>query len=335
MKRFLLLWAALALLAACGKTPERDTIPTLILDTDIGSSTDDLFALEMAWRYQKEGLCRVLGVVVDREGEACAACADVMNTYFGHGEVPLGLVRNGIKNPAVYVNYQPLPTLTGADGIPLFQRSVQDYSALPDGWQLYRKLLASQPDGSVSIVSIGFLTCLAQLLESAPDQYAPLSGPELVRKKVKRLYLMGGSFDQSGILDYNICQGLPFAQTFFRLWPASVEIMFSPGEVGQGINYTPDQVLAHYRNAGVHPIRQVYQTYGSDEGQRMWDPLPLIQAVEGDRLFTLSPTGTVNLSAQGETLFSPSPGGNARYQKPGSAAWNAAMLERIGPSGRP
>ena len=32
---------------------------------------------------------------------------------------------------------------------------------LPDGWQLYRRLLAAQPDRSVSIVSVGFVTCLA------------------------------------------------------------------------------------------------------------------------------------------------------------------------------
>lgn len=74
----------------------------------------------------------------------------------------------------------------------MFQRTLKDYSSLLDGWQLYRKLLASQADNSVSIVSVGFFTCLAQLLESAPDSYSPLSGIELVSHKVKCLYLMGG-----------------------------------------------------------------------------------------------------------------------------------------------
>ena len=43
-------------------------VPLVILDTDIGSSADDLFALEMLYRYEDEGRCRLLGVVVDREG---------------------------------------------------------------------------------------------------------------------------------------------------------------------------------------------------------------------------------------------------------------------------
>ena len=74
-------------------------MPLIIYDTDIASSADDLFALEMLYRYEDEGRCRLLGVMVDREGERNAAFADVMNTYFGHGDVPIGLVRDGIKEP--------------------------------------------------------------------------------------------------------------------------------------------------------------------------------------------------------------------------------------------
>ena len=48
-----------------------------------------------------------------------------------------------------------------------------------------------------------------------------------------------------------------------------------------------------------------------------------------DDLFTLSPRGTVILTPQAETIFTPSATGNCRYQLPGSADWNAAMLEKI------
>ena len=166
---------------SAGQQDEYSGVPLIILDTDIGSSTDDLFALEMLYRYEQEGRCRLLGVVVDREGESCAACADVMNTYFGHPNLPIGLVMEGIPNPAVWIDYMALPTYTTADGQPMFLRSVSDYSALPDGWQLYRRLLSAQPDRSVSICSIGFVTALAQLLQSEADEYSPLSGVELVR----------------------------------------------------------------------------------------------------------------------------------------------------------
>ena len=57
--------------------------------------------------------------------------------------------------------------------------------------------------------------------------------------------------------------------------------------------------------------------------------MAVIQAVEGDGLFALSPRGRVTLTPQAETLFTPSATGHCRYQLPGSADWNARMLEKI------
>ncbi len=319
--------------------PEYTGVPLIILDTDIGSSTDDLFTLQMLHYYQRQGRCKLLGVIVDREGEECAACADVMNTFFGSSDrmgaitpisdVPVGLVRDGVKTPTVWINYKALPTYTKADGTPMFARSIGDYSALPDGWQLYRRLLAAQPDHSVSICSIGFTVCLAQLLESDGDAYSPLSGVELVRRKVKCLYIQGGSFGQSPEPDYNFLQSMSFAKTFIRLWPSDVDIIFDPMETGNSIEYLPEQVISDVSWTDYHPIKQVYMTCSCDTGQKMWDPLTVINAVEGDDLFTLTERGTMVLNDDGKVIFTPSPTGNSRFQMPGDDAWNSAMLEKI------
>lgn len=90
-KLYLILIVALAMtaLVGCNKDKEKPytDVPLIILDADIGSSTDDLFALEMLYRYEEQGKCRLLGVMVNREGEANARFADVMGTYFGHSSV--------------------------------------------------------------------------------------------------------------------------------------------------------------------------------------------------------------------------------------------------------
>lgn len=304
-------------------------VPLIIFDTDIGSSTDDLFALEMLYRYEQQGACKLLGVVVDREGEDCAAVADVMNNYFGHASTPIGLVRKGIPAPAVWIDYKSLPTYTNDDGGLMFRRSVDDYSALPDGWQLYRRLLSRQPDHSVSICTSGFVTALAQLLMSEPDDYSPLSGVELVRQKVKCIYMQGGVFGDAVEPDFNFGQGITFAQDFFRLWPQDVDMVFSPGEVGDPIEYTPEQVVSDISWTDIHPIKQVYMTCDCNTGQKMWDTLPVIQAVEGDGVFSLSAWGTVSITWSAETFFTPSPTGNCRYQLPGTAEWVAQILEKI------
>ena len=254
----------LLLLAGCNKNAEQQPstadMPLVIIDTDIGSSTDDLFALEMLYRYEKQGLCRLLGVVVDREGTECAACADVMNTYFGRSDVPIGLVRNGIENHVVWIDYGNLPNHTNPDSSLMFASTVIDYSTLPDGWQLYRRLLAAQPDHSVSIVSVGFVTCLAQLLQSGPDEHSPLTGVELVCQKVKCLYIMAGIFDVADEPDFNFKQGIEFARALFDLWPQDVDMVFSPMEVGQQVEYLPEQVIADIDWTDRHPIKQVYMT---------------------------------------------------------------------------
>jgi hypothetical protein len=57
---------------------------------------------------------------------------------------------------------------------------------------LYRKILAAQPDASVVIVSVGFLTNLRGLLDTPPDAISSESGEDLVRRKVRRWVCMGG-----------------------------------------------------------------------------------------------------------------------------------------------
>lgn len=304
-------------------------VPLVILDTDIGSSTDDLFAMELLYRYMDEGRCRFLGVVVDREGEENAALADVMNTYFGYPDMPIGLVRQGIDKPKVWIDYSALPSYTDENGELMFSRTLSDYSSLPDGWQLYRQLLASQPDHSVSICSIGFVTSLSQLLESEPDDYSPLNGVELVREKVKHLYVMGGEFDEAEEPDFNFRQGITFSTTFFNLWPADVAISFSPQEVGETVDYKPEQVVEDISWTDSHPIKQVYMRCDCNTGQRMWDPLAVINAVEGDGLFSYSPWGTVTFHSDGATTFVASTTGVHRYQLAGSPQWSNDMLQKI------
>ena len=304
-------------------------VPLVIFDTDIGSSTDDLIALEMLYHYADEGRCKLLGVVVDRHGEEYGALADMMNTYFGYGNVPVGVERGGIKNPAVFIDYRNLYKHKTDNGELMFKRTVSDYSTLPNGWQLYRQLLVSQPDHSVSICSTGFVSSLVQLLASEPDDISPLSGIELVSQKVKCLYLMAGVFTSSDEPDYNFLQDPTYAKLLFELWPRSVDVVFSPMEVGNEIEYKPETVISDISWTDIHPIKQVYMKYDCDTGQRMWDPMVVIQAVEGDELFTLSERGIVTLTPNAGTIFTPSATGNHRYQKPGTQAWCQAMLEKI------
>ena len=164
---------------------------------------------------------------------------------------------------------------------------------------------------------------------SSTDDLSPLTGVELVRKKVKCLYLMAGVFTSSDEPDYNFLQDSTFAQLFFELWLREVDVVFSPMEVGNEIEYIPETVISDINWTDILPIKQIYMNYDCDTGQRMWDPLTVIHAVEGDAEFLLSERGIVTLTPKNVTIFTPSATGNFRYQKPGSKAWYDEKLEII------
>ena len=144
-----------------------------------------------------------------------------------------------------------------------------------------------------------------------------------------RIYLQGGVFGEAVEPDFNFAQGITFAKTFFQNRPQEVDIVFSPMEAGQDVEYTPEQVIADVSWTDAHPIKQVYMQCDCNTGQRMWDVMPVVQAVEGDALFSLSGRGTVTFTDKAETIFTPSTTGNCRYQLTGTEAWAVQMLEEI------
>ena len=301
----------------------------VILDCDMGSSTDDLFALMMLYRYMDMKRCNLLGVIVDRMGRANADIVDVMNNFYGYPDIPIGLETNGQKDTHVWITYHNLPYARTTDAVPMFKRTVGDNGTYMEGYKLYRKMLAEQPDKSVTIASIGFVTTLARLLESGPDEYSPLSGVELVRAKVKTIYAMGGVFGKAVEPDYNFLQAIDFSLKFFELLPKEVDMVFSPGEVGDPLDYRPELVISDMNWTDLHPIKWTYQFLNCNTGQKMWDPQVVINAVEGDDFYKLSERGWVELTPKGETLFTPDPNGNCRYQFPGDPVWCDTVLKYI------
>lgn len=341
-KTFILLAFAAFLLYACSKEeptpePQQPAVPQIILDTDIASSTDDLFAMQLLYRYASQGRCKLLGVVVDRMGDTNAAVADLMNNYYGFPTLPIGLERNGTYERFGYINYTPLAQATDTNGNLLFARTYSDYSSLPDGYVLYRRLLANAPDGSVTIMLTGIASTIANLLTSSADQYSPLTGVELVRRKVKRLYFMATKLEPGSELEvspgYNIMMHPEAASTLLEMWPDDVDVIISPSAPGNMVEYAPDQVISDIYWTDLHPIKQIYMRFDCNTGQRMWDPMLPLQEIEGESLIALSPRGHLTFS-NNKVSFTADPDGNYRYQIAGDDAWAQRMLNLIRASNR-
>lgn len=344
MKKLFLLVLACMASAICTAQRFANEQLSVILDTDIGSSTDDLFALDLLHKYMDEGKVNLLAVMIDREGDISAKITDVFNTWSGHPNIPIGVTHNSVKNPKVFIDYSVVVTKTlkynkkgqldpvkGTIEKPYFKRTLSDeqIANLPEAVKLYRKILAEQPDRSVVVCAIGFLSNLGQLLDSQPDEYSPLTGSELVAKKVKIMYTQGGVFYSSLEPDYNVLNDIEAGRKVYEEWPTP--IVFSPMEVGNEIDYTPKAVLADLADYDRCPMKTVYAECQCDTGQRMWDSNTVLQAVEGTDYYTISAAGNIHVTPQGNTIYHPSPFGDRYYQitnKQQSYALYALMREK-------
>ncbi len=297
----------------------RQPIP-MILDTDFGSCTDDLFAIVMLYHYIEDGLVDLRGVIVDREGDRNAVLVDVFNQFYGHPDIPIALEHNGVKNPYDFIPYSKLVEFKNPDGSWLYPRSI-DPKQLPEGFKMYRKLLSEAEDHSVVVVAIGMMTCLSQLFESGADEYSPLSGVELFGRKVKSIYIQAGHFDGNDNLSgYNMRTASRAAAVFYDKLPRNVDLILSPTNVGEMMDYTSADILTDLSYTDLNPIKTVYTQFDCEVGQRMWDTNCVVNAVLGDGEYNLSPRGWVRYLDRGEAsqmIFTPDPDGNARYHLPG------------------
>jgi hypothetical protein len=116
--------------------------------------------------------------------------AESLNTFYGHSKIPVGAVADSSANTAKHGYSDVL-----AEQLPhALRSSSQAQPAVP----LYRHLLATQPNHSVTIIAIGGDTNLAGLLRSGPGHGSSLRGRELVAAKVKDLVIEDGLFPTGG-----------------------------------------------------------------------------------------------------------------------------------------
>lgn len=285
----------------------------IIFETDIGNDVDDALALDMLYKYLDAGEIDLLGIMINKEGTYPPEYVDIMNTWYGYPKIPIGVIYNGADCENDAVNYAKCVSLMkNENGKPMFQRSLKHYSELPEAHILYRKILAQQPDNSVTIVSTGFSTNLARLLDTPADDLSPLTGKELVTKKVKLLCTMAGCFNNPEMHEYNIVKDIPAAKKVFSEWPTKV--VTSPFEIGIAINYPATSIENDFEWASAHPMVEAYKCYMKMPYDRpTWDLTSVLYSVEGPSYFNISPAGKIDVTDQGSTTFTANENGNRYY----------------------
>lgn len=287
----------------------------LIYDTDMGNDVDDALALAMIHALQSRDECELLAVTLTKDTPHAAVYVDLVNTFYGRGEIPVGTVRNGKTPQASYP--KQVAAMTDAHGRPRYPRDPASGGDAPEATALLRRVLASQPDGSVVFVQVGFSTNLARLLETTGDEHSPLSGRDLVEKKVRLLSVMAGRFGEGPrpveFAEYNVKTDLPAARKLFAEWPTPIVV--SGWEVGRAIRYPAVSIEHDFGWTEHHPIVDAYRLWKEFPYDRpTYDLTSVLQAVRPNRgYFGLSERGTVSITDEGYSAFTPDPQGRHRY----------------------
>lgn len=284
----------------------------LIFDTDVGNDIDDALALGVIHALQSRGECRLLAVTINKDEPTCGPFVDLVNTFYGRSDIPIGTVCRGrTPEPSRYTGYVLEAMDSGARRYP---RKLESGKDAPDAVDLLRETLASQPDRSVVMVSVGFSTNLARLLDSPTDDQISKTGLELVASKCRLLSMMAGQFDgENRRPEYNVVTDLPSAKAVFARWPTPM--VASGFEIGEAILYPGKSIETDFSYVAHHPLADAYRAYDRMPYDRpTWDLTSVLYAVRPDRgYFGLSPPGRIEVDEKGVTSFRAKPDGKHRY----------------------
>jgi len=253
----------------------RQIVP-IIFDTDIAPDYDDVGAMALLHAFADNGEAKILATISSNAFSTTAPTLSVLNTYFNRPGIPIGITKTTLPNKNCSQQWAQAI-------IAKYPHTLKSNDEAMDAVKLYRKILSAQPDSSVTIVSVGFFTNLAALLNSTPDEFSNLKGLILVKTKVKKLVSMAARIDKDGRSGYefNVLVDARASQKVFSDWPTPMII--SGFEIGEKI-LTGIRLInnASIQNSPVKDAFQIALKYDSNKvGRNSWDETAVLVAVRG------------------------------------------------------
>ena len=160
----------------------------VILDTDPSFDPDDVGCMAMLQTMATRGLCDILAIVNSTNQKESALCISAINQFYNRPAIPVGDFKGYPKK--INATEQTYDYHIAKD----YPRPLKNWEESLDGVQLYREILASAKDSSITVVIVGTMHNFYGLLKSGPDVWSAKTGKELVGEKVAQVVTMGGNF---------------------------------------------------------------------------------------------------------------------------------------------
>jgi len=253
----------------------------VIFDTDMYTDHEDAGALASLHALADAGECEILATVSNTRGALSVAMCEIVNAYYGRPNLPVGCVK-GIG----------MSTEHGALHRKIYGKTVEKYAKWvkhrnsdesPDAVEVYRKALSAQPDQSVVICSVGFLTNMRKLVELDRD---------LVARKVKLWVCMACAYPNGR--EYNSMCDPVSSRIAIDGWPTPIVFV----DFQYGMDCFAGRKLSEMKIEG-NPVADLYrgnfptrQQIAADPGKYLrgcdgmagrasWDDVAVLVAVRG------------------------------------------------------
>jgi pyrimidine-specific ribonucleoside hydrolase len=307
-QRLILMMVCLIVLYSCAnRTRNNNEKPVkIIFDTDLGPDYDDVGAMAFLHAMADSGKAEILATVSSNKHELVAPSIDVINTYFGRKDIPVGATKTSGVNLGSSQHW--------ADSIvDKYPHSIKSTSSATDAVAVYRKILSSQPDKSVTIVTVGFLTNLYNLLKSGPDAVTNLTGKELVTAKVKRLVSMAGMFPEGR--EFNVYMDSVSSKYVYENWPG--EVIFTGFEIGSQIHTGLRLIKSDIKNSPVKDVFRISIPLSTEDkdGRMSWDETAVLIGIYGTQNFFDTVRGKIIINTDGSNTWENNPDGKHLYVK--------------------
>ena len=243
----------------------------VIFETDMSTDVDDVGALAVLHALADNGEVEILAISFNEIHPSGAGAICAINTWYNRGDIPIGIYKGNLADP---------DESSYLDGIAANFPHDLPTTPTPSSLELYRQVLSEQPDNSVTIISVGFLNNLYDLLTAEPD---------LVAQKVTKLVVMALLIDDP----YNTVRHdlIDKSEYVIHNWPTLLVISQHGESVHTGARLA--------ETSAENPIREAYyrRFNGQYKDRSSWDQIAVLYGVRGlSDYFTEITDGTGRLS---------------------------------------
>jgi hypothetical protein len=281
----------------------------IALEADLGNRIDAVLAVAMLNGFIAKSESRTIALCISRTSIKTAQFADALAGFYAPRPVG-GSAMIGMPDGPVPANDAPplaaILAKQGPDGAPVHTSNIASVIDTADNAVHIRNVLLAQFDGNAAIVLAGPATGMARLL-------GLFGARPQIEAKAARLVMAIGAFGAGSAPDPAVKADIASLRRVLAEWPTPIVMVGT--EVGEALPYPGSSIELDLAWSPAHPVADAYRAFRAMPYDAPASALAAtLHAVHPTQnYFKLSEPGTISVSDDGRTRFTPGAGGAHRY----------------------